>query len=532
MRYFIMVIFATFLLCATMMAQDHIVVPHDLDHTGRICYGYATGRAAGRSSSDANCNPNSLYQETINQTFFTWNEGGSLTGVQSGDIIRFSDHAAYATSINSGNMGQSTVDHTAAAWSTDSIGSKLVNVINQFGNPTGYYRRKTFAVTVQNSFGAGTIKVNSGIYSSGASVNLGWTTTHTLEAINQNYQAPSELNYFRVFQSWEKNGSGDGSTNPKSITVDAAVTYEAVFLKRFDVTFQNSLPGASGGQIEVAGVNQSAPHNAQVIQNQSISAEGLYQVINQIEYTFSSWTSGSSPFTPSDHTTYTANYNAKPLHPSNVAAGGDVDDPVEITWTEHPHDSVTQYQIWRKIKPLGQGEGSPELVATVNRGTTSYIDYTCVVTSGYTHDLVSYDVRAYFSVNSTYSDPNYVAVFADLTPVGRVKDEDRVKVNALTALPTEFAVSSHPNPFNPSTTISYQLSEEANVVLHVFDMMGREVISLVNDRKNAGYHSIAWQGKDSRGINVASGTYFYRFTASPLSGNEPFIRSGKLLLTK
>ncbi len=165
MRLAIGILFAIFPTYEATMAQTHIVIPHD--HSGRICYGYATGRAAGRASNDPNCNPNTLYQETINQSFFDWYPGSSLNGVQSGDIIRFPDHAVYVTSVNANEMGLTLVDHTAAGWTTDSIGSKLVNVIHQFGNPTGYYRRKTFSIRVENSFGGGTIKVNTATYNSG-----------------------------------------------------------------------------------------------------------------------------------------------------------------------------------------------------------------------------------------------------------------------------------------------------------------------------------------------------------------------------
>lgn len=367
---------------------------------------------------------------------------------------------------------------------------------------------------------------------------LYWETTISIDAVMDGREHES---YIRRLEKWTKGSGGSFLSSSKSTTskldhysFGTAMNHTAVLWREFDVTFQNNLPGASGGVITVDGSTSSAPITGHVIEvlDPSITAAGPYQVINGIEYTFGSWSSGSSPFTPDDHTTYTANYSAKPLPPANVSAGGAVDNPVEITWTEHPNDSVTQYQIWRKIKPLGQGEGSPELLTTVNRGTTSCIDYGCIVTESYTEDLVSYDVRSYYSVNSSYSDPSYVPVYADSNPARIAKDEEKIKLNAFSELPTTFAVSSFPNPFNPSTTITYQLVEESNIFLQIFDVIGREVVSLVNDRKNAGYHSIPWHGKDSRGINVASGTYFYRFTASPISGSEPFIRSGKLLLTK
>jgi hypothetical protein len=79
----------------------------------------------------------------------------------------------------------------------------------------------------------------------------------------------------------------------------------------------------------------------------------------------------------SANATVTANYTTviKPLPPANVTAGGPFGSYVRVTWDEHPSPNVTQYRIIRKVKHIMQGYwGSPQLLATVNRGTTSYTD--------------------------------------------------------------------------------------------------------------------------------------------------------------
>ena len=63
---------------------------------------------------------------------------------------------------------------------------------------------------------------------------------------------------------------------------------------------------------------------------------------------------------------------------------------------------------------------------------------------------------------------------------------------------------SYPNPFNPSTTIDYSLSSEAFVSLSVFDVLGREVSTLVNQRQYAGSHTVRWNAG-----SASSGVYFY-----------------------
>jgi hypothetical protein len=70
-----------------------------------------------------------------------------------------------------------------------------------------------------------------------------------------------------------------------------------------------------------------------------------------------------------------------------------------------------------------------------------------------------------------------------------------------------------PNPFNPTTTISYYLPEAGQVVLEIFDVSGRRVACPVNRREAEGQHSVEWFGVDEAGAQMSSGVYFYRLTA-------------------
>lgn len=72
------------------------------------------------------------------------------------------------------------------------------------------------------------------------------------------------------------------------------------------------------------------------------------------------------------------------------------------------------------------------------------------------------------------------------------------------------AAWNNPNPFNPSTTISYRLPQSGKVSLVIYNVLGQEVNRLVNERQNAGVYSISWDGRDASGKTVASGMYFYR----------------------
>jgi hypothetical protein len=88
--------------------------------------------------------------------------------------------------------------------------------------------------------------------------------------------------------------------------------------------------------------------------------------------------------------------------------------------------------------------------------------------------------------------------------------------------PAEYALlDNYPNPFNPSTVISWQLAVGNFVTLKVYDVLGREVKTLVNERQAAGTHSVSFDG-----TKFTSGVYFYRLRA----GN--FISTKKMILTK
>ena len=97
----------------------------------------------------------------------------------------------------------------------------------------------------------------------------------------------------------------------------------------------------------------------------------------------------------------------------------------------------------------------------------------------------------------------------------------------LVPIPTEFALKqNYPNPFNPNTTINYDLPKDAFVNIVIYDILGREIKSLVNQNQPAGYHSQVWNSKDKQGREVGAGIYFYQIQSQ---GN---IKTRKMVLLK
>lgn len=84
--------------------------------------------------------------------------------------------------------------------------------------------------------------------------------------------------------------------------------------------------------------------------------------------------------------------------------------------------------------------------------------------------------------------------------------------------PTEFALlQNFPNPFNPETTIKYNVAEGTNVSLRIYNVVGQVVRTLVAEQQNAGRYTVRWNGTDDRGVSVSSGIYFYQISAGDFS---------------
>jgi hypothetical protein len=87
------------------------------------------------------------------------------------------------------------------------------------------------------------------------------------------------------------------------------------------------------------------------------------------------------------------------------------------------------------------------------------------------------------------------------------------------ALPTAFSLEqNYPNPFNPTTSIKFQVQSSTLVTLKVFDLLGRQAATLVNEQKSAGKYLVQWNAK-----NFASGVYFYRLTAGSFSATRKLV---------
>ena len=122
-----------------------------------------------------------------------------------------------------------------------------------------------------------------------------------------------------------------------------------------------------------------------------------------------------------------------------------------------------------------------------------------------------------------YSDLAYdlKLVAGDLDYVNRTAEE------ILSNIPSEFSLGqNYPNPFNPITKMDYTLPKRSRVIIYIYNVLGQEIVNLVNEEQGFGYHSITWNGTDQMGRQMASGVYFTRMVS------ETFSQTKKMLLLK
>ena len=99
--------------------------------------------------------------------------------------------------------------------------------------------------------------------------------------------------------------------------------------------------------------------------------------------------------------------------------------------------------------------------------------------------------------------------------------------NILADIPEEFSLSqNYPNPFNPLTKIDFALPKTGRVMITIYNILGQEVTTIINQRLDYGYHTVTWQGTDRMGRPVGSGVYFSELKAAGIR------KTRKMLLMK
>ena len=182
------------------------------------------------------------------------------------------------------------------------------------------------------------------------------------------------------------------------------------------------------------------------------------------------------------------------------------------------------------VKKANAGTGALSIEMSNNAGLTwtpiaqpsfsgsNYINYTFSL-NNYRQNNVLLRIGGYSPYGDTY-------LFDDITIADSTGWTGIEELTGIT--PTDFELSqNYPNPFNPSTTIRYAIPNESKVSITVFNLLGQQVSTLVNDIQSAGYHEVEFNASE-----LSSGVYLYRINAVSNIGSREFTSTKKFVLLK
>ncbi len=186
-----------------------------------------------------------------------------------------------------------------------------------------------------------------------------------------------------------------------------------------------------------------------------------------------------------------------PMLPPINLTGQQVDSDVQLSW-ETQASTQTGFKVYRDYMEIANIEDA--------------------MTTGYTDEEVSGGSHLYY-VTAIYetgeSNPSNQLL------INVVSNDQGADIPAVTKL-----IGNHPNPFNPSTRISFSLREAGMVQLEIFNLLGQKVKTLVNEPYQAGNHDVTWNGQDDMGRDVGSGLYLYKLKTGRYTSTK------KMLLLK
>jgi hypothetical protein len=172
-----------------------------------------------------------------------------------------------------------------------------------------------------------------------------------------------------------------------------------------------------------------------------------------------------------------------------------------IKWTTESESNLLGYHIYRNTKnDLHEATRISASLIIANNFSNSY-------TYSYNDNELENNSTYYYWLQSIDLNGN-VEYYGSVKVT--VLDDD----NHLPIIPLQTELkSAYPNPFNPSTTISFSIDKPEYIVLSIYNAKGQIVKELVNKHYLEGCHSIVWDGKDENGNNCPSGIYFYKMIA-------------------
>ncbi|MBT3684020.1 MAG: T9SS type A sorting domain-containing protein [Candidatus Marinimicrobia bacterium] len=355
------------------------------------------------------------------------------------------------------------------------------------------------------------------------------TTPDWVNLINQTFSgtAPFQGNFFIPLQV------SDGDT----VIVDTFILSVENFNP--EITSITDVPDDQGGRVYVAFNASFFDHLDETNQNYGIMrfdsfedtvawvALTSFPAIGDEQYIFEVLTLGDSTANDDGLTEFkvVASMNAGVFH-SNSVWGYSVDniapgvptgliatameENIQVIWDLSPEDDFQYFLLEKSM-------------------TSEFTEYESISTTDTAYTDLEYEMnQPYFYRLAVADHADNVSDYSEVVEIAVLAIDGNL-------IPDVFALhQNYPNPFNPVTTISYDLPEVAQVVISIYDIMGREVKTLVNLEQIAGFKSVVWDATNNMGQPVSAGMYLYRITALQQNGGQAgsFHQVKKMVLLK
>ena len=204
--------------------------------------------------------------------------------------------------------------------------------------------------------------------------------------------------------------------------------------------------------------------------------------------------------------------NTLTINGMDLYFGIELSDENKLNYSLPPKPPAGAFDVrfndgWRFVKEYGEVEVMPI-------GETLTIKYDIILNAG---EGLNWALKA------TSGEEYILKGMGEIT----TPTAERFILSKKLSLPTSFMLyQNFPNPFNPITTLKYDLPEDNFVMLTIYDMLGRVVVQLVNTTQDAGFKLVQWDGSDSMGRTVSAGVYLYQIRAGK------FVKTRKMVLLK
>ncbi len=200
-------------------------------------------------------------------------------------------------------------------------------------------------------------------------------------------------------------------------------------------------------------------------------------------------------------TLYQSDNSTLPVTLSSFTATYTASNTVSINWQTESESNMIGYYIYRSnSNDVSSSERVSSLLTAYNQPETQNYSFT--------DREIEYETTYYYWLQSCDLDGSqqYHGSICITTGNGQTIQNPVITINTRLK-------NAYPNPFNPSTSISFDLASPENVIIDIYNIKGQLVKRLVNKDYDKGNHSIIWNGRDNNGVNCGTGVYFYRMSA-------------------